>query len=115
MLDFPLVRLDLREREILLRIAPHLVRPLEFLLPFYDEGLFARWRLRVGMWLYDALSYDKSLPRHRSLSAAEVRALEPSLEPRGLEGRRRPTTTPRRRCPSGCAWRTFWTRGRTAR
>jgi glycerol-3-phosphate dehydrogenase len=86
MLDFSLVRLDLREREILLRIAPHLVRPLEFLLPFYDEGLFARWRLRIGMWLYDALSYDKSLPQHRSLSAADVRSLEPSLEPRGLRG-----------------------------
>jgi glycerol-3-phosphate dehydrogenase len=86
MLDFSLVRLDLREREILLRIAPHLVRPLEFLLPFYDEGLFARWRLGIGMWLYDALSYDKSLPRHRSLSAADVRGLEPSLEPRGLKG-----------------------------
>jgi glycerol-3-phosphate dehydrogenase len=34
MLDFGLVRLDLREREILLRIAPHLVQPLRFLLPF---------------------------------------------------------------------------------
>jgi glycerol-3-phosphate dehydrogenase len=86
MLDFSLVRLDLREREILLRIAPHLVQPLEFLLPFYDEGLFARCRLGIGMWLYDALSYDKSLPRHRSLSAADVRSLEPSLEPRGLRG-----------------------------
>jgi glycerol-3-phosphate dehydrogenase len=86
MLDFSLVRLDLREREILLRIAPHLVQPLEFLLPFYDEGLFARWRLSIGMWLYDALSYDKSLPRHRSLSAADVRRLEPTLEPRGLHG-----------------------------
>ena len=37
MFDFRLVRLDLREREILLRIAPHLVRPLEFLLPFYED------------------------------------------------------------------------------
>jgi glycerol-3-phosphate dehydrogenase len=86
MFDFPLVRLDLREREILLRIAPHLVRPLEFLLPFYDESRFARWRLGIGMWLYDALSYDKSLPRHRSLSAADVRTIEPTLESKGLKG-----------------------------
>ena len=35
MLDFRLVRLDLRERETLLRIAPHLVKPLEFLIPFF--------------------------------------------------------------------------------
>jgi len=37
MLDFRLVRLDLRERETLLRIASHLVRPLEFLIPFFPH------------------------------------------------------------------------------
>src|SRR5687767_1577423 len=52
--DFALVRLDLREREILLRIAPHLVKPLPFLLPL-PKGLFGRLRLRIGMWLYDLL------------------------------------------------------------
>ena len=86
MFDFPLVRLDLRERETLLRIAPHLVKALQFVLPFYDERLFARLRLRAGMWLYDALSFDKSLPRHRVLSASGVRALEPALNADGLVG-----------------------------
>lgn len=86
MFDLPLVRLDLREREILLRIARHLVQPLEFVLPFYDETLWSRWRLRIGMALYDALSFDKSLPRHRILSADELREREPMLEPRGLQG-----------------------------
>src|SRR5215471_19875168 len=38
MLDFALVRMDLRERETLLRIAPHLVKPLEFMLPFYADA-----------------------------------------------------------------------------
>src|SRR5262245_37446422 len=42
MFDFGLVRMDLRERETLLRIAPHLVKPLEFFLPFYDEGALRR-------------------------------------------------------------------------
>src|SRR5687767_15126104 len=65
MLDFRLVRLDLRERETLLRIAPHLVKPLRFIVPFYESSLARRAKLRLGMMLYDILSFDKSLPRHR--------------------------------------------------
>ena len=75
--DFGLVRMDLRERETLLRIAPHLVKPLPFLLPL-PKGFYGRTRLRVGMHLYDALSYDKTLPSHRILEprrAAPRRAL----------------------------------------
>ena len=86
MLDFGLVRMDLRERETLLRIAPHLVRPLEFLIPFYDRSLFHRAKMHAGMVLYDALSYDKSLPRYRTLGAAEVAQAEPSLKRKGLQG-----------------------------
>lgn len=84
--DVRLVRMDLREREALLRIAPHLVRPLEFLLPFYGPSRLLRLKLRAGMLLYDALSFDKSVPRHRRLSAAEVRACEPHLASHGLHG-----------------------------
>ena len=86
MLDFRLVRLDLREREILLRLAPHLVKPLEFLIPFYDRNLFYRAKLRAGLALYDLLSFDKSLPNHRFLSAAETLRAEPGLRARGLQG-----------------------------
>lgn len=86
MLDFKLVRMDLREREILLRIARHLVKPLPFLMPFYDRSLFYRTKLRAGMLLYDALSYDRSLPGHRFLSSAETLAMEPGLVSRGLAG-----------------------------
>src|SRR6266545_4808717 len=75
MLDFRLVRMDLRERETLLRIAPHLVHPLEFLVPLYGRGLWYRTRLRAGLRLYDALSFDRSLPGHRILTAAETLAL----------------------------------------
>src|SRR5262245_58596672 len=82
-LDFRLVRLDLRERETLLRIAPHLVKPLEFLAPLYDSSLYHRARLRAGMMLYDALSFDKSLPRHRMLSAAETLRREPGIRREG--------------------------------
>src|SRR5579864_5300022 len=67
--DFGLVREDLRERERLLRNAPHLVKALAFLMPLYDASLVYRLKLRAGMILYDLLSYDKSLPTHRHLSA----------------------------------------------
>jgi len=86
MLDFGLVRLDLREREILLRIAPHLVSPLRFVLPFYRQSLASRLKMRAGMWLYDLLSYDRSLEGHRMLSAREAQELEPRLSPDGLQG-----------------------------
>jgi glycerol-3-phosphate dehydrogenase len=86
MLDFRLVRIDLREREILLRIAPHLVRPLEFLLPFYGRGAIYRLRMRIGLWLYDVLSFDKTLPSRRWLSRDEVIAREPALSTKGLQG-----------------------------
>jgi glycerol-3-phosphate dehydrogenase len=86
MFDFGLVRMDLRERETLLRIAPHLVKPLEFLIPFYSRTLFDRWKLHAGMLLYDALSYDKSLPGYRALDVEEVLDAEPALRREGLQG-----------------------------
>src|SRR5512138_2162977 len=86
MLDFGLVRMDLKERETLLHIAPHLVRPLAFLVPFYRRNLFYRFKLRVGMWLYDWLSFDKSLPNHKGFSTEETLRREPSLRREGLQG-----------------------------
>ena len=86
MLDFGLVRMDLRERETLLRIAPHLVKPLEFIMPFYGSSLFYRCKMKLGMRLYDLLSYDKSLPRHRFLTPAETNQMEPNLCREDLQG-----------------------------
>ena len=84
--DFGLVRSDMREREILLRIAPHLVFPLPFLLPLYRPSLVYKAKLRMGMQLYDALSLDKSLPKRKWLDRDETLAAEPSLDRDGLEG-----------------------------
>jgi glycerol-3-phosphate dehydrogenase len=86
MFDFRLVRMDLREREALLRNAPHLVKPLEFLVPLYGRSPFYRWKLGLGMLLYDLLSFDKSLPRRRWLTREQVLQAEPQLEPRRLQG-----------------------------
>jgi glycerol-3-phosphate dehydrogenase len=84
--DFALVRSDMREREILLRIASHLVFPLAFLLPLYRPTFFYQLKLRIGMQLYDALSLDKSLPKRQHLDRAATLAAEPTLEPDGLTG-----------------------------
>jgi glycerol-3-phosphate dehydrogenase len=59
--QFRLVRESLAEREVLLRIAPHLVRPMRFVLP-HGAGLRPRWMLRAGLFLYDRLGGARSLP-----------------------------------------------------
>lgn len=84
--DLRLVRLDLRERETLLRIAPHLVAPLSFLLPFARGRTLERLKLRAGMLLYDALSFDKSLPAHRVLGGRECVQLERGLDATRFDG-----------------------------
>lgn len=79
MLDFKLVHQDLREREILLNIAPHLVRRLEFLIPLLRSQPFYRLSLPIGLRLYNLLSHGTSLPASHRLSAADTMKLEPSL------------------------------------
>ena len=75
-----------RERRVLLKIAPHLVRPLAFLFPIYRGGRIPAWKLRAGMWLYDLLSVFRNVHRHRWLRAKKVRRVEPGLRDRGLVG-----------------------------
>lgn len=84
--EFDLVFEASRERQTLLRIAPHLVRPLEFFFPIYRDGRIGRRRLDAGMWLYDALSLFRNIERHQMLSPEEVLAREPRLRPDGLLG-----------------------------
>ena len=79
-----LVREATRERDFLLRIAPDLVRPLTFLIPVYRDRGPKGWQLRFGLWLYDALSKEKVLPRRRWLTRDEAIALEPGLAREGL-------------------------------
>jgi glycerol-3-phosphate dehydrogenase len=62
--DLRLVHEALRERETLLRIAPHIVRPLRFVLP-HCRGMRPHWMIRAGLWLYDLLALRGSLPRSR--------------------------------------------------
>lgn len=86
-LEFSLVRESLRERRNLMRMAPHLVRPLPFLLPLHGAGIVERARLKAGLALYDLLSFDRNrlddpsqhLPRHRWLDAKAALEREPVL------------------------------------
>src|SRR4051812_36372200 len=84
--EIGLVRESLREREILLRIAAHLVRPLPFFVPIYRGDQRGPIMIRAGMIAYDLLSYDKSLPRHTMLDAEGAVRREPGLRREGLRG-----------------------------
>jgi glycerol-3-phosphate dehydrogenase len=84
--EIGLVRESLRERERLLRIAPHLVKPLPILIPIYERGRRGPLTIRAGMLAYDLLSFDKSLARHTMLSRAETLRRAPALDQKGLEG-----------------------------
>lgn len=64
--EFRLVREALREREVLLRMAPHIVSPLRLVLP-HHRGLRPAWLLRLGLFLYDHLGNREILPGTRSL------------------------------------------------
>jgi glycerol-3-phosphate dehydrogenase len=81
--EFRLVREALTEREILLRAAPHLVRPLRFVLP-HHAGLRPWWMIRTGLFLYDHLGGRKLLPPTRSLDLSHDPALKAGFG-RGFE------------------------------
>ena len=64
--EFNLVRHALKEREVMLRAAPHIIWPMRFVLP-YDKGLRPAWMLRTGLFLYDHIGGREILPGSKSL------------------------------------------------
>jgi len=79
-----IVREAARERDALLQIAPSLVSPVTFVIPVYGGRGPKAWQLRIGLWLYDALSRDKVLPSRTWLSPGETLSAEPRLGSHGL-------------------------------
>ena len=75
-----------RERRTLLRIAPHLVRPLAFTWPVYKGARVPRWKLGIGLTMYDALALFRNVGRHVRLDSRGVMAREPRLLSTGLTG-----------------------------
>ncbi len=80
-----LVHESIRERQTLLRIAPHLVRPLAFTWPIYRGARVGRVKLSAGLLVYYLMAIGRSR-RHLTLNAAETVAREPSLRRAGLTG-----------------------------
>ena len=69
---FRLVQESLKEREVLLKMAPHIIWPMRFILP-HSKGMRPAWLLRLGLFLYDHLGFRKILPgtSHVKLNESE--------------------------------------------
>jgi glycerol-3-phosphate dehydrogenase len=86
LLDFGLVRESLRERETLGRLAPHLVRPLPFLVPIYRGSSRSLVKVRIGLKLYDWLTPGRTRERYRVLPPVDALSLEPAIRAEDLRG-----------------------------
>jgi glycerol-3-phosphate dehydrogenase len=80
--QFRLVREALRERETLLTIAPHIIWPLQFVLP-HSPAMRPAWMIRAGLFLYDHLAKRKRLPASRAVTFGPhpaVQVLKPTYQ-----------------------------------
>jgi glycerol-3-phosphate dehydrogenase len=84
--DIPLVRESLKERELLFRVAPHLVKPVRLIMPFYSRNKRPSWMIRLGMIAYDVLSFDKSVKSHRIMNKKDVKQRFTGMAEAGLTG-----------------------------
>ncbi|MDQ3914128.1 MAG: glycerol-3-phosphate dehydrogenase/oxidase [Actinomycetota bacterium] len=75
--EFALTREASVERDLLRRLAPHLVEPIPFVLPVSDR--WNRAKFGAGLWAYDALASFKNLKVHRHLDADETQRLVPAI------------------------------------
>jgi len=84
--DVALVRESLRERETLRRLAPHLVKPLPFLIPIYRDSSRGLITVRIGLRIYDWLTPGRDREHYRVLPPIDALSLEPLIEARSLRG-----------------------------
>ncbi len=83
--NYRLVKESLREREILLRTAPHLVRPMEFVLPLDGRGR-PMWKIRAGFWLYRRFAGKTRLKPSRAVNALQNQSFGAALRPEYKKG-----------------------------
>jgi glycerol-3-phosphate dehydrogenase len=81
--EFRLVKEALTEREVLLEKAPHLIKPLRFVLP-HQKHLRPAWMIRCGLFLYDNLGGRKQLEKSKSLTFKLDSPLKPEIK-KGFE------------------------------
>jgi glycerol-3-phosphate dehydrogenase len=84
--DFKLVFEAVRERQRLMRLAPHLARPQAFVLPVLDRSKHGMFVLDVGLTIYDVMAAFAGVMTHKALRAKGLRQLEPLLRAEGLHG-----------------------------
>lgn len=84
--DIALVRESLRERELLFRLAPHIVKPVPLMMPLYKHNARPAWMIRIAMLAYDILSFDKSTVTHKILSRSKTLERFPGMSKDGLRG-----------------------------
>ncbi|MBN1821777.1 MAG: glycerol-3-phosphate dehydrogenase/oxidase [Prolixibacteraceae bacterium] len=92
--EIGLVRESLRERRILMNIAPNFVHPLPFVFTHYKGDKYPKWMIKAGMIFYDLLSFDKNklwdkskkMPCHRSISFKKLINKEPEVISKNLTG-----------------------------
>lgn len=93
--DIYRMRESSRERRALLRIAPHLVRPLPIVIPTYGHGMKGKEILKAGLYLYDLVTFDRNrglhdpeqrIPSGETLSREECLQRFPGLRKEGLTG-----------------------------
>ena len=82
--EFRLVRKALIEREVLMRCAPHLIRPLAFILP-HDDSRRPAWLVRAGLLVYDCLAKRRLLARSHAVDL-RTHAAGAALQPRLIRG-----------------------------
>ncbi|MEN8181551.1 MAG: glycerol-3-phosphate dehydrogenase/oxidase [Myxococcota bacterium] len=81
-----LTREACRERDRLLRLDPHLVRPVEFLLPSYEDGRLPLWQVRAALLIYAGLANFRRTARFRMLTPEQAHGFCPALRREGLRG-----------------------------
>jgi glycerol-3-phosphate dehydrogenase len=84
--QFALVQEALQERRRLLHNAPHLVRPLRFVIPFSAGTRVPAWEWRLGLTIYDAFAGPDNLQRSRPLTLSQMRRQFSCLQPPALSG-----------------------------
>ena len=82
--EFALMREACTERDLLRRLAPHLVEPIPMVLPVSDRK--RRVQFGVGLWAYDALASFKNMKVHRHIGGGDTEALIPAMPPGKIRG-----------------------------
>lgn len=84
--EFSLVKESLRERDQLIKNAPHLVKPMPFIFPVYKGDRRPLWMIKLGLYLYDFLKGRDDVPSHKNLNFKQIHEIFQHLNTHNLKG-----------------------------